>query len=502
MKMDAKISDLIQIATAGDLTYSQKLFSLANAAERLVDPIEVLGYTKEEKDFLDRGLICDLNEGHLPYRPRYIVPDYNILVENGCKFLDIQAPRDLDELLDGLLILYKNIPSITSYPVFVGNLDELIEPFITGKEDEFIKIKRFMNHIDKTIPDSFCHGNIGPKDTIAGRYLLRAIRELGNPTPNMTINYSKYITDDDFAKDALKTCLLASKPSFSNYEKYVNDVGDHSIVSCYNALPNSGGAYTLPRLRLGTIARNSKDLETFLNEDLQMISKAQLGIIDKRIKFIVEKSNFFESSFLVKEGFISKENFSAMFGIVGLADAINYFITPETFGNSERGDNLAKQILDKIQLIVDEHEGVYSGRTGNKYLLHAQVGAAITDEDKHNTPAHRIKIGQEPILPLHLNSSMPLHEYFKSGTGDLFAFDRTWLNKTDALLDIVKGAFEKGGRYITTYLEDTDIIRVTGYLVKKSDVEKFRKGEAVLRDTDIFGSTTDENANVFSRKTR
>ena len=36
---------------------------------------------------------------------------------------------------------------------------------------------------------------------------------------------------------------------------------------------------------------------------------------------------------------------------------------------------------------------------------------------------------------------------------------------------LLYGAFSLGYRYITTYLKNTDLIRVTGYLVKKSEVE-------------------------------
>ncbi|OKQ05183.1 hypothetical protein BLA58_01790, partial [Haemophilus influenzae] len=43
-----------------------------------------------------------------------------------------------------------------------------------------------------------------------------------------------------------------------------------------------------------------------------------------------------------------------------------------------------------------------------------------------------------------------------------------------AVVDIIDGAFSLGYRYITTYLKNTDLIRVTGYLVKKSEVEKCR----------------------------
>ena len=50
--------------------------------------------------------------------------------------------------------------------------------------------------------------------------------------------------------------------------------------------------------------------------------------------------------------------------------------------------------------------------------------------------------------------------------------------------------------------KNTDLIRVTGYLVKKSEVEKYRKGEVALRDTTWYGSGTDECANVFDRQLR
>ena len=126
----------------------------------------------------------------------------------------------------------------------------------------------------------------------------------------------------------------------------------------------------------------------------------------------------------------------------------------------------------------------------------------MDEEDKNNTPAHRVKVGQEPALLDQLKQSAPFHKYFPSGTGDLYAFDQTYEDHLDALLDIIDGAFSLGYRDITTYEKNTDLIRVTGYLVKKSEVEKARRGEAVLQDTTWFGSGTDENAQVFDRTLR
>jgi YjjI family glycine radical enzyme len=504
--MKSSIEEIIEIATSDNLTYQQKLFNMANAAERMVDPQELLGYSIEEMAYIENGLICDLNEGYAMYRPRYIVPDYSVFVKNGCQFLELDPPKDIDELLDGLLILYKNVPSITSFPVFIGHLDQLINPFITDEAKDYVKIKRFLNHVDKTIPDSFCHGDIGPEKTIAGELILKAVVELQNPTPNLTLKYDPEITEKAFALKAIETCLKAAKPSFSNNRIYVADVGSHAIVSCYNALPTAGGAYTLPRLRLGTIAKESDSFEQFIKDTLPKVVQSMASMMDKRIRFIVESSHFFETSFLVNEGYICRENFTAMFGIVGLADAVNYFLelenVQERFGLSARGNVIGHEIMKTIEAIVKSHEGVYVERTHNRYLLHGQVGASIMEEDKYNTPAHRIPVGEEPELPIHLNQAIEFHPYFPSGTGDLFAFDQTYLEHLDALLDIINGAFHQGCRYLTTYLQNQDLIRVTGYLVKRSEVEKANNNQVVLRDTTIFGKGSNDNANVFNRRTR
>lgn len=505
--MISKKADFLEIIKSPSMTTQQKLVSLGNISERIFSPVDLLGYTEEELGYIENQMICDLNEGYAIYRPRYIVPNYEVYVKNGVDFLDLPIPTDLDEVLDGLLILYSHVPSVTSFPVFIGHLDRLMEPFITDNEEEdYKKIKRFLNHIDKTITDSFCHADIGPYDTKAGRLILRAVIELENPTPNMTMRYDKDKTTREFAEMAAKACLLVSKPSFSNDVYYNNDLGDHALCSCYNALPFGGGSYTLSRLRLGTIAKAVDSLNELTTELLPKVTKHALNIMDKRAKFIVEESNFFESSFLQSEGFIHQDNFTGMFAIIGLADAVNRVLTlegiDETFGKSDRGDEIGHMIMESIQKVVDNHHTKYAKRTNNRYLLHAQVGASLHDEDYDNTPAHRVKVGQEPNLVEHLKHSAPFHKYFPSGTGDLFAFDNTYVDHPDAVVDIIDGAFASGYRYITTYLKNTDLIRVTGYLVKKSEVEKLKNNKAVLRDTAAFGMGTEECAQVFDRKLR
>jgi len=504
--MNATKQDLLDMFTSSELTYQQKLFAIANTAERYFDARseESLGLTDKEYSFIENDMICDLNEGNMPYRPRYIVPDYTPLFEKGCKFLELEVPQDLDEALDSLLILYSHVPSVTSFPVFIGYLDRLLNPFLTGDDaSDQKKIKRFLNHIDKTITDSFCHANLGPETNKATELILNAVLELDNPTPNMSFMYKKGVSDEDIYTLAIKANLMKSKPSIANDVYYQGENDRYAIVSCYNCLPEQGGAYTLTRIRLGSVARACSSKEEFFSL-LDEVVTANLGILDKKVNFIVNKSNFFKTSFLQSEGFISKDRFTGMLGIVGLYEAVNHLLNADTqeskFGFNKEADALAHEILTYLETRVNNHDAKYC--LNNKYLLHAQVGASLSDEDFLNTPAHRLKVGQEPMLYDHIKQIAPFHKYFPSGVGDLFAFDQTWSSKPEAIKPIIDGAFTHGMRYITCYQENTDLIRVTGYLVKKSEVNKLDEGSVVLRDTEAFGKGTNECADVFSRKVR
>lgn len=498
--------ELFETATSLSLTYQQKIAGLANAAIRLQDPRELLNYTEKDWMFIQNGMVCDLNEGYLLHTPRYVVPNYEVMVKKGCDFLEITPPNDLDELLDDLLIMYAHVPSVTTFPVYLGNLDTLIEPYLNDTTDEiaYPKIKRFLNHIDKVYTDAFAHADIGPKSTRAGYLILKAVVELKNPVPNMTFHYDEEISDEKFALACVDSCLRVSKPSFSNIKEYTKAIGQHAIVSCYNSLPIGGGAYGLLRYRLGTIAKAAKDTNDMIDNWLVETGKSINHMMDERVKFVFEKSNFFESNFLTTEGFITPKEFTSMIAIVGLANAVNTLLEKEgikeTFGTSKRGDEIAILILDKVKEINDAHIAPYMERTNNHYLLHAQVGAQILEEDKDNTPAHRIKVGEEPILPLHITQASKFYKYFDAGAGDLYPFDQTYIDHPEAVLDIIKGAFHQGTRYITTYVENSDLIRVTGYLVKKSEVEKVKNNKAVLQNTTIFGMGSEENNSVFERR--
>ena len=93
-----------------------------------------------------------------------------------------------------------------------------------------LAIRLFLTQLDRTITDSFCHGNLGPKPTKAAKIILEVERELENAIPNLTLKYSEE-TPDDLAIEAIKTALVTAKPSFANHKMFTEDLGTYGIAS-------------------------------------------------------------------------------------------------------------------------------------------------------------------------------------------------------------------------------------------------------------------------------
>lgn len=490
------------------LTHEQKIAGLAGQADSLMEVLELPEGLEELLNApIDKKCICDLSEGHAPVRPRYIVPDYAKLMKEGCKFLQLDAPADLYEALNALLIFYKHVPSVTNYPVYLGQLDELLEPFMdTVDENQAKKLLRmFMIHVDRTVLDAFSHADIGPRATKAGRLLLEVEKELENAVPNITMKYEEGVTEDEFALEAIDCALHSAKPSFANHPMFRSELGeDYVIASCYNGLPLGGGSYTLCRLILGNIAKRAKNIEDFETRELPYVMEVMAQYMDARIRFEVEESGFFEGNFLVREGFIKRERFTAMFGLVGLAECVNLLLEKEgktgRFGQDEEAAKLGVRILNVIENFNKNHVNPYCEVTGGHFLLHAQTGLA---DDIDITPGVRIPIGEEPEeLIDHLKLLNCFHKYFPSGAGDIFPIDVTVHRNPEYVLDIIKGSFRMDLRYLSFYSSDSDVVRVTGYLVKRSEIEKLKKGEAVLQDTTALAKDAVKTARFLERKVR
>lgn len=123
----------------------------------------------------------------------------------------------------------------------------------------------------------FCHADIGPYDTKAGRIILELSAEMQRPVPNMSMIYNEH-TPDNFACKAIETGLVTAKPSFVNDVMYTADWGsDYAIVSCYNALPIGGGGLTLGRLNMKKLSDVCESEEQFW----EMLPKAVAASVSK-----------------------------------------------------------------------------------------------------------------------------------------------------------------------------------------------------------------------------
>ena len=239
------------IVTDSNLNPKQKNLFLALEAESHLPYMDI---SEPVVKAMDEGILCDMYEGHAPFKPRYVLPDYAKFLQQGSEYLELEPAKDFDDAINLLTIIYHHVPSVTNIPVYLGQLDDVLMPYIGSLSEEQIyqKLKRFWIILDRTLPDAFMHVNIGPKDNVVCRTILRVDAELKQIAPNLTFMYDPKITSDDLLRQATANICECSKPHIANYPMHAASYGDKrfGIVSCYNSLPLAGGSNTLVRMNL------------------------------------------------------------------------------------------------------------------------------------------------------------------------------------------------------------------------------------------------------------
>ena len=477
-------------------TYRQRIAQLANLAENLLDPPPV---RKQCTDALEKRIICDMFEGNAPYRPRYLLPDYKKVLDNGSVFLELPAAKDFDDALAFLLIMYSATPSITGYPVYFGDLDTLLLPYVDGLSDEdlYAKLKRFWISLDRMFPDAFAHTNLSPVYNRVSQMIFKLERELLQVVPNISLKVDPVLTSDEYILDAVTTVFACGKPHFINDVMMQSDLGSqYAAVSCYNSLKIGGGSHTLVRINLKKTAEECNGgVEKFFETTLPFYLDLTAELMESRILYLVEESGFFESNWLVNEGLLDLEKFSPMFGLFGLAECVNILMEQEgdsgTYGHSIAADDLGYRITSFIADWVSHRKMPYCDGNDGYAFLHSQSGI---DLDLDVTAGTRIPIGTEPPLIDHLRTVSRHHHLFASGISDVLSFDETAVKNPQAVVDVIRGAFKSGMRDFTFNLDSNDFIRITGYLVRKSDLAKMPSA----RHSSTFlgaGSVADSHVN-------
>ncbi len=191
-------------------------------------------------------------------------------------------PADLDDALSFLTVLYGHVPSVTTYPVYLGDLDTLLAPYVTDELTDAeldAKLRRFWIQLDRLLPDAFVHTDLGPDDSRVARSILRVERSLRQVVPNITLKVDPGCTPDDLVEDGVRTVFETGKPHFVNHPMMVGDHGErYAAVSCYNSLKIGGGSHTLTRLNLKEAAlRHEGGLEAFCERDAPALRRADRG---------------------------------------------------------------------------------------------------------------------------------------------------------------------------------------------------------------------------------
>lgn len=462
-----------ELVQDGTLSYDQKLRRLAHLATEAIPYPDLSPACREA---LDKRVICDMYEGNAPYAARYILPDYEKAVRHGLQYLEMPPPETLDDALAFLLVMYANVPSVTTYPVYLGDLDKVLAPFVDDSitDDELdARLRRFWISVDRMFPDAFVHTDLGPDDSRIARSVFRVERSLRQAVPNITLKVDPARTPDSLILDAVLTVFQTGKPHFVNHPMMTQDHGErYAAVSCYNSLKIGGGSHTLVRLNLKEAAlRHAGSSEEFLATTLPHYVELTAELGEARIRSLVEGARFFDTHWLAQEGIIELSRFSAMFGIFGLAECVNLLMQHDghdgRYGHDAVTNAFAVRLVERVADLVDQRPMPYCEGGDGRCYLHSQSGI---DSDHDVTAGTRIPVGDEPDLLSHLETCAPHHHLFASGISDIFHVDETAVRNPEAVVDIVRGAFRQGMRDFTFNLDSNEFVRITGYLVRKSDL--------------------------------
>jgi YjjI family glycine radical enzyme len=499
--MKDTVNRLRSISNDATLSPGQKAHYLSLEAENM---LAYPALDAETQEALDQRVICDMYEGHAPYKPRYVLPDYSIVLANGSEYLELPVPETLDEAINILMIAYHHVPSVTGMPVFIGHLDKLLLPFCDGVSDEdlYSKIKLFWRYLDRTLPDAFMHANIGPTDNRVARTILRVDAELKQIAPNLTFLYDPQVSGEEILAIASNNIVECSKPHIANHPVHAAafDERGYGIVSCYNVLPIAGGASTLARVNLKEVASRSSGEENFFSDVLPRYVELNFRLAQARVDYLFDESNFFHS-FLVEEGWIERDRFTVMFGVFAMAEAVNMLQEKEgragRYGFDEQANALGHRISRELAKAMDTRplNNVWRSHA----LLHSQAGLS---NDIGTTPGVRIPYGTEPDPVTHVQALAAHHEYYPSGISEILTVDESIKNNPEAMLQLCKGALSCGFREFTVNVASNDLVRVTGYMVRLSDIRKFNEQQGSRTNTTVLGAEAADVTGILNRKPR
>ncbi|GAJ75279.1 LOW QUALITY PROTEIN: hypothetical protein JCM18905_1038 [Vibrio sp. JCM 18905] len=485
----------LDIATDVRLSPKQKSNFLALEAEACIPYMSI---SPSLRQAMDEGIICDMFEGHAPFKPRYVLPDYAKFLLQGSEYLELLPADDFDDALNMLTIIYHHVPSVTNIPVYLGQLDDVLLPYIGDLTENQIykKLKHFWIMLDRTLPDAFMHVNVGPTDNIICRTILKVDAELKQIAPNLTFMYDESVTPDDLLRQATQNICECSKPHIANYPVHSKAYSGSrfGIVSCYNSLLLAGGSNTLVRMNLKEVAERASDCNDFLNSVLPLYHQLMVELMDARSTHLHEKSNFFQ-------GFLTQEVDRVPFRTNVWHLWYGRSGEPSVRKRRPNGGAVRKRTCECFCSCFS-HTGETSGvnpqnmvwMAKRSYMLKAVLAILVT-------PGVRLPYGTEPDPVTYVQATAEHHQYYRAGISDILTIDETVKSNPEAMFNLCKGGVNAGYREFTANVASNDLIRVTGYMVKLSDIAKY-DAEGSRTNTTFLGAEAAKNTGILDRSPR
>jgi YjjI family glycine radical enzyme len=184
-----------------------------------------------------------------------------------------------------------------------------------------------------------------------------------------------------------------------------------------------------------------------------------------------------------------------------MAEAVNHLqdLAGRTgrYGHDAEANALGHRISARLAELVDREpmEHIWRGVA----MLHAQAGLS---SDAGTTPGVRIPYGSEPDPVSHVQALLPHHRHYISGVSEILTLDETVRANPEAVFQLAKGALQLGFREFTANVTGNDLVRVTGFMIRLSDVKLYNAARGSRVNTTALGAEAAETVHILDRKPR
>jgi hypothetical protein len=162
-----------------------------------------------------------------------------------------------------------------------------------------------------------------------------------------------------------------------------------------------------------------------------------------------------------------------MFGIFGLAECVNLLLAYDgthgsaRYGHDAANDALGRRVVERVAELVAQRPMPYCEGGNGFCYLHSQSGI---DLDNDVTAGTRIPVGDEPGMREHITPARRITGTSRRASATSSTSTRQRCATPGHGRHHPRAPSPVGMRDFTFNLDDNEFIRITGYLVRKSDL--------------------------------